>query len=67
MSTYRILADAVLTIHFAIVVFVISGLVFVVVGNRCGWRGSIAGGFVSRISRPSRSSWRRPGSESSAR
>jgi hypothetical protein len=37
MPTYRILADAVLTIHFAIVAFVIVGLALVLVGNRCGW------------------------------
>jgi hypothetical protein len=37
MAIYRILADVVLTIHFALVVFVVSGLVLVVVGNRCGW------------------------------
>jgi polyferredoxin len=38
MEIYRILADVVLTIHFAIVAFVIGGLVLVVAGNRCGWR-----------------------------
>jgi hypothetical protein len=36
-TTYRIFADAVLTIHFAIVVFVIGGLVLVVAGNLRGW------------------------------
>jgi hypothetical protein len=35
---YRILADFVLTVHFAIVVFVVGGLVLVVVGNLRGWR-----------------------------
>lgn len=35
---YRFLADAVLLVHFAIVVFVVGGLVVVVAGNRLGWR-----------------------------
>jgi hypothetical protein len=35
--SYQLLADAVLATHFAIVVFVIGGLVLVVVGNGCGW------------------------------
>jgi len=34
---YRLLADAVLAIHFAIVVFVIGGLAVIVAGNRFGW------------------------------
>jgi hypothetical protein len=34
---YQLLADAVLATHLAIVVFVVSGLVLVVAGNRCGW------------------------------
>jgi hypothetical protein len=34
---YRVLADTVLLLHFAIVVFVVGGLVFVVVGNWLGW------------------------------
>jgi hypothetical protein len=34
---YRLLADVVLSIHVAIVMFVVAGLVFVVVGNRYGW------------------------------
>jgi uncharacterized BrkB/YihY/UPF0761 family membrane protein len=33
----QILADAVLLIHFAIVVFVVGGLVVVVAGNRLDW------------------------------
>jgi hypothetical protein len=37
-STYGLLADLVLTIHFAIVVFVVGGLVLIIVGNRRGWR-----------------------------
>jgi hypothetical protein len=34
---YRLLADLVLAIHFAIVVFVVGGLVAIVAGNRFGW------------------------------
>jgi hypothetical protein len=34
---YRLLADVVLSFHFAIVVFVIGGLVLVLVGNWRGW------------------------------
>jgi hypothetical protein len=34
---YRLLADLVLTIHFAIVLFVIGGLVLVLIGNWRGW------------------------------
>ena len=36
-TTYRILADVVLVVHFAIVVFVVGGLVLILVGNRSGW------------------------------
>jgi Protein of Unknown function (DUF2784) len=35
---YQLLADAVLSLHFAIVLFVIGGLVLIVAGNLCGWR-----------------------------
>jgi hypothetical protein len=35
---YQLLADAVLLLHFAVVVFVIGGLVVVLVGNALGWR-----------------------------
>jgi hypothetical protein len=35
---YRLFADAVLSLHFAIVVFVIGGLVLVVIGNWRGWK-----------------------------
>lgn len=35
---HRWLADLVLVLHFAIVVFVVGGLVLVVVGNLRGWR-----------------------------
>ena len=30
-------ADVVLLLHFAIVVFVVGGLVLIIVGNMCGW------------------------------
>lgn len=35
---YRWLADVVLTLHVAIVAFVVGGLLLVIVGNRRGWR-----------------------------
>lgn len=35
---YRLLADSVLALHLAIVVFVIGGLLLVVAGNLRGWR-----------------------------
>jgi len=35
---YRLLADAVLLLHFGIVVFVIGGLLLVVAGNGLRWR-----------------------------
>ncbi|MCK7551279.1 DUF2784 domain-containing protein [Marinobacter goseongensis] len=34
---YQILADAVLALHVAIVVFVVAGLVLILVGNRLDW------------------------------
>lgn len=34
---YGVLADAVLTLHVAVVLFIVGGLVLVVVGNRRGW------------------------------
>ena len=34
---YTALADAVLLLHFAIVLFVVGGLVLIVVGNLCHW------------------------------
>lgn len=37
--TYRLLADAVLLVHFAVVVFVVGGLVFVLAGSTRHWRG----------------------------
>jgi Protein of Unknown function (DUF2784) len=36
--TYRILADAVLVLHFAVVLFVVGGLVLVLFGNLRQWR-----------------------------
>jgi hypothetical protein len=35
---YQLLADVVLAAHFAIVVFVVGGLVLIVAGNFYGWR-----------------------------
>jgi hypothetical protein len=35
---YQLLADVVLTLHFALVVFVVCGLPLIVVGNVRGWR-----------------------------
>lgn len=35
---FRLLADAVLVLHFAFIFFVVGGLVFVVVGNLRGWK-----------------------------
>jgi len=37
-TPYQLLADAVLMLHFAIVVFVVGGLVYTIVGNLRGWR-----------------------------
>ncbi len=37
-SVTRLLADAVLVLHFAIVVFVVGGLALVLVGNLLRWR-----------------------------
>jgi polyferredoxin len=37
-AVYAGLADAVLVLHFALVLFVILGVVAVLVGNRLGWR-----------------------------
>jgi Protein of Unknown function (DUF2784) len=33
---YQLLADLVLTLHFAVVLFVVGGLVVIIVGNQCG-------------------------------
>ena len=38
MLPYRLLADAVLLLHFGVVVFVVAGLAAIVVGNLRGWR-----------------------------
>lgn len=35
---FLLLADAVLVLHVAVVVFVVGGLVAIIVGNRRGWR-----------------------------
>lgn len=35
---YALLADIVLTLHVAVVVFVVGGLVLVIAGNLLGWR-----------------------------
>ncbi len=35
---YEFLADAVLLVHFAVVLFVVGGLVVIVAGNWLGWR-----------------------------
>lgn len=45
MLPYQFFADAVLALHFGIVVFVVGGLVLVVAGNALGWRWVNAFGF----------------------
>ena len=35
---YQLLADAVLALHFALVAFVVGGLVLILAGNLRGWR-----------------------------
>ena len=42
---YPLLADVVLTLHFALVVFVVGGLVLVIIGNLRRWRWVNAIGF----------------------
>jgi hypothetical protein len=42
---YPLLADAVLLLHFAIVAFVVGGLVLTIVGNLRGWRWVNGRGF----------------------
>ena len=37
MNIYPLLADVVLVLHVAIVLFVVGGLVLIVLGNRRGW------------------------------
>lgn len=39
---YALLADVVLTLHFAVVVFVVGGALAVWLGNALGWRGANA-------------------------
>ncbi|TCS39274.1 uncharacterized protein DUF2784 [Paucimonas lemoignei] len=36
-TIYRLLADAVLILHFAIVAFLVGGLVMIMIGNLLGW------------------------------
>lgn len=36
-APYQLLADVVLTLHFAVVAFVVGGVVFVILGNLVGW------------------------------
>ena len=36
--TFQFLADSVVTLHFAIVLFVVGGLALIIVGNLCRWR-----------------------------
>lgn len=38
ISKFQLLADAVLTLHFAVVLYVVGGVVFIIVGNLNGWR-----------------------------
>ena len=38
MSLHQVLADAVLLLHFSLVVFVVGGLLLVLAGNLCDWR-----------------------------
>lgn len=45
MSRYQLLADLVLVLHFAIVLFVVGGLILIVAGNLRGWRWVNALGF----------------------
>ena len=47
VPTYQSLADAVLLLHFAVVVFVVGGLVLVYAGNYRGWNW--VNGFWFRI------------------
>ena len=40
VPSYQALADAVLLIHFGVVLFVVGGMAYVVAGNRWHWRGA---------------------------
>lgn len=42
---YQLLADLVLVLHFGVVLFVVGGLVFILVGNALRWRWINAWGF----------------------
>lgn len=42
---YQLFADVVLAIHFAIVAFVVGGLIYILVGRWRGWRSSRSLGF----------------------
>ena len=42
---YRLLADAVLLLHFGVVLFVVAGLGAIFVGGRRGWRFARSPGF----------------------
>jgi MFS family permease len=42
---YQRLADAVLVLHFALVAFVVGGLVAILLGNALGWRWANGRGF----------------------
>lgn len=44
---YQLLADAVLLLHFAVVIFVVGGVVLIVLGQRQGWR--FASGYAFRL------------------
>ncbi|WP_332826816.1 DUF2784 domain-containing protein [Ramlibacter sp.] len=43
--TWRLLADAVLLLHFGIVLFVLAGLLVIVIGGLRGWRVARSPGF----------------------
>jgi hypothetical protein len=42
---YQLLADVVLSLHVAIVLFIVGGLIFIIVGNLRAWPGANAFGF----------------------
>jgi hypothetical protein len=45
VRAYQLLADAVLVLHFGIVIFVVGGLVLILAGNWFHWHGVNAFGF----------------------
>jgi hypothetical protein len=61
-ATLLWLANAVLGLHLALVVFVVGGPVLIVVGNLAHWRWVNGLGFASPTRRRSRRSSPRPGS-----